>query len=83
MVETRLRNGKDSVGKMDLLKFGILPITVGPKRIPPMTSAMTRGCLILPKKIERSWVMPTMRTADPTGVNYTVSFENTSQCIPS
>ena len=38
------RFGIDSVGNIASVKPGIRPMTDGPRRIPPMTSAMTRGC---------------------------------------
>ena len=41
------RTGMEAVGKMAAVKPGIRPNTEGPRRIPPMISAMTRGCLIL------------------------------------
>ena len=44
---TLVRLGIDSFGKMWFVKPGILPKTEGPSRMPPMISAMTRGCLIL------------------------------------
>ena len=37
------RMGIVSVGKMCLVKPGTLPMTEGPRIIPPMTSAITRG----------------------------------------
>ena len=39
--------GMEAGGKMALVKPGARPRTEGPSSIPPMTSAMTRGCLIL------------------------------------
>ena len=44
---TRERVGIEALGKMASLKPGTRPRTDGPSRIPPMISAMTRGCLIL------------------------------------
>ena len=44
---TRLSVGRDSGGKMACRNPGILPITEGPNRIPPITSDITRGCRIL------------------------------------
>jgi hypothetical protein len=41
---TKVRLGMEAAGKMALVKPGILPNTEGPRRIPTMTSAMTRGC---------------------------------------
>jgi hypothetical protein len=35
--------GREATGKMVSLKPGIRPMAVGPRRIPPMTSAMTLG----------------------------------------
>ena len=40
----RLRLGIEAVGKMASVKPGMRPMTDGPSRIPPMTSAITRGC---------------------------------------
>lgn len=42
---TLLSTGIESVGKMDAWKLGMRIMTEGPSRIPPMTSAMTRGWL--------------------------------------
>ena len=39
--------GMEAAGKMALVKPGALPRTDGPSSMPPMTSAMTLGCLIL------------------------------------
>ena len=39
--------GMEAAGKMALVKPGARPRTEGPSSIPPMTSAMTLGCLIL------------------------------------
>lgn len=39
--------GMEAVGKMASVKPGIRPNTEGPRRIPPMISAMTRGWRIL------------------------------------
>ena len=44
---TRLRFGMAAAGNIVFVKPGIRPMTDGPRSIPPMTSAMTRGCLIL------------------------------------
>lgn len=44
---TRLKLGEAAAGKIVAVKPGILPITEGPSKTPPMTSAMTRGCRIL------------------------------------
>ncbi len=41
------RTGIEAVGNMAAVKPGIRPKTEGPSRIPPIISAMTRGCLIL------------------------------------
>ena len=41
------RVGMEAVGKMCSVKPGIRPKTEGPRRMPPMTSAMTRGWRIL------------------------------------
>lgn len=38
------RTGIEAAGKMASLKPGIRDSTEGPNRMPPMTSAMTRGC---------------------------------------
>jgi len=43
---TRVRFGMEATGKIASVKPGIRPMTEGPSRIPPMTSAMTRGCRI-------------------------------------
>jgi len=40
---TRLRPGIAGVGKMACVKPGIRPMTEGPRRTPPSTSAITRG----------------------------------------
>jgi hypothetical protein len=40
---TRLRMGRLASGKMAALKPGICAMTEGPRMMPPMTSAMTRG----------------------------------------
>jgi len=37
----------EAAGKMALVKPGMRPKTEGPRRMPPMTSAMTRGWRIL------------------------------------
>ncbi|KAH3682531.1 hypothetical protein WICPIJ_006504 [Wickerhamomyces pijperi] len=42
----KLRSGIEGLGKQVDVKLGIRPKTEGPKRIPAMTSEMTRGCLI-------------------------------------
>jgi hypothetical protein len=42
---TKARFGIADVGKMAFVNPGILPNTEGPSRIPPITSAITRGCL--------------------------------------
>lgn len=42
----RLRFGMEAVGNMASVKPGMRPITVGPSMIPPITSAITRGCFI-------------------------------------
>lgn len=34
----------------------------GPRMTPPMTSAMTRGCLMRFKKKARSWIIPVIMT---------------------
>ena len=39
--------GMEAAGKMALVKPGARPRTEGPSSMPPMTSAMTLGCLIL------------------------------------
>lgn len=44
---TRDKLGMDAAGNIAAVNPGILPITDGPSRIPPMTSAMTRGWRIL------------------------------------
>ncbi len=41
------RTGIEAVGNMAAVNPGIRPKTEGPRRMPPMISAMTRGCLIL------------------------------------
>lgn len=43
----RFKGGMEESGNRFSLKPGILPMAVGPSRMPPMTSAMTRGCRIL------------------------------------
>ena len=43
-------------------KLGMRPIILGPKITPPMTSAMTLGCLMRPKSKPRSWVKRMMIT---------------------
>jgi hypothetical protein len=43
MLATKVRLGFASSGKMVSVKPGIRPITDGPSRMPPMTSAITRG----------------------------------------
>ena len=39
--------GMEAVGKIASVKPGMRPNTEGPSNIPPMTSAITLGCLIL------------------------------------
>ena len=55
--------GIEAVGKMALVKPGTRPRTEGPSSMPPMTSAMTRGCLILERGRWRSRVNTTMMPA--------------------
>jgi len=43
---TRLRIGMEAAGKMAAWKPGMRIMTEGPRMMPPMTSAMTRGCRI-------------------------------------
>lgn len=43
MLAIRFRYEIDWVGKMRYEKSGMRPKTVGPSRMPPMTSAMTLG----------------------------------------
>lgn len=47
MLAAVVRVGREATGKMASEKAGICPRTDGPSSIPPMTSAMTRGCLSL------------------------------------
>ena len=49
-VAVRLRYGSETSGKRLLLKFGMRPMTVGPRITPPMTSAMTW------KEVPQEWV---------------------------
>lgn len=56
MVETRFRYGRLCVGKMLLEKPGMRPKTVGPSKMPPMTSAMTLGWRILANPMARTLV---------------------------
>jgi hypothetical protein len=44
---TAFKVGIEAVGNMVLVKLGIWPSTDGPRRMPPMTSAITRGWRIL------------------------------------
>ena len=48
--------GMEAAGKMALVKPGARPRTEGPSSMPPMTSAMTLGCLILDRGRWRSRV---------------------------
>ena len=41
------RTGMEAVGNMAAVKPGMRPKTEGPRRIPPIISAITRGCFIL------------------------------------
>lgn len=53
--------GIEAAGKMASLNPGMWPITDGPRMIPPMTSAMTRGWRILDRGQCRIWQTMTMR----------------------
>ena len=55
--------GMEARGKMALVKPGARPRTEGPSRIPPMTSAMTLGCLIMERGRWRSRVNMMMMPA--------------------
>ena len=46
----------EAAGKMALVKPGARPRTEGPSSMPPITSAMTLGCLILERGRWRSRV---------------------------
>ncbi len=52
---TRVRFGNDSVGKMAARNPGTFPMTEGPKMMPPMTSAITRGWRIFLRGQWRMW----------------------------
>ena len=43
MLATRVSVGMEAAGKMALVKPGMRPMIEGPRMMPPMTSAMTRG----------------------------------------
>ena len=43
MVDVKVNNGSESGGKIFAENPGIRPMIVGPRIIPPITSAMTRG----------------------------------------
>ena len=49
-------------GKIASVKPGARPRTEGPRRMPPMTSAITRGCLILERgkwsSLQKMMMMP-------------------------
>lgn len=57
ILATRDKYGSDWEGNMCWVKPGIRPRAVGPRRMPPSTSAMTFGCFILPKPRESSWAI--------------------------
>ncbi len=50
----RLKVGIEAVGKMASVKPGMRPMTDGPRSMPPITSAMTRGCRIFERGRWRS-----------------------------
>jgi hypothetical protein len=52
-----------SFGKMAAVKPGMWPMTDGPSRTPPMTSAITRGWWIRERPTERSCVIAMIITA--------------------
>ena len=63
MLAIRFRYEIDWVGKMRYEKSGMRPKTVGPSRMPPMTSAITLGWLIRPRMAPRPCVMARMMTS--------------------
>ena len=54
-----LKMGMDVGGKILVVKFGILPKTVGPRMMPEMICAMTLGCLMYANTRDRSTERPT------------------------
>ena len=55
--------GMEAAGNMAFVKPGARPRTEGPSSMPPMTSAMTLGCLILERGRWRSRVKTRMMPA--------------------
>ena len=56
IVEVRVSIGIDVGGNIVLVNLGMRPMILGPKMTPPMTSAMTFGCLMRPRIRPRSCV---------------------------